>query len=267
MRFTAFDPGGSRFQVTSKLAEVAVLSIKHTLQRLATLSFPFVIFSEALGDSEMSNTPAKSIWKTRMTFRKNFLSGIRALAAILVILIASSGAWAQKTKNKKPDNTSPMPTIPLPVSDQIDHDIGEMLGAFQAGDVEAMHKYYSDNVTFVSGTFAPPIIGWQNYVAGYQQQRIAFPAIQLIRRNTYIFVHADVAWAEYQWEFSSVWNGKPYALRGQTTLVFNKVGDDWLIVHNHTAPLCDFSASPQQQPSTQPPVTPTPQPTPPAPKP
>jgi ketosteroid isomerase-like protein len=160
-----------------------------------------------------------------------------------------------------------MPTIPLPVSDQIDHDIGEMLGAFQAGDVEAMHKYYSDNVTFVSGTFGPPIIGWQNYLAGYQQQRLAFPAIQLIRRNTYIFVHADVAWAEYQWEFSSVWNGKPYALRGQTTLVLNKVGDNWLIVHNHTAPLCDYSASPQQQPSTQPPVTPTPQPAAPAPKP
>jgi len=197
-----------------------------------------------------------------MTFQESGRFGARVLAAIFVILIASSGSWAQKTKNKKPENTSPMPTLPLPVSDQIDNAIGEMLGAFQAGDVEAMHKHYSDNVTFVSGTYGPPIIGWQNYLAGYQQQRTAFPAIQLIRRNTYIFVHGDVAWAEYQWEFSSVWNGKPYALRGQTTLVLNKVGDDWLIVHNHTAPLCDYSASPQQQPSTQPPVTPTSQPAP-----
>jgi ketosteroid isomerase-like protein len=237
------------------------------LQGLTSLGFPFVIFSEALGEMKMRNTLAGkiSMWKTPMTL-ENSRCGARVLAAIFMVLIASSGTWAQKTKNKKPDNTSPMPTIPLPISDQIDHDIGEMLGAFQAGDVEAMHKYYSDNVTFVSGTYGPPIIGWQNYLAGYQQQRIAFPAIQLIRRNTYIFVHADVAWAEYQWEFSSVWNGKPYALRGQTTLVLNKVGDGWLIVHNHTAPICDYSASPQQQPSTQPPVTPTPQPAP-APKP
>jgi ketosteroid isomerase-like protein len=203
-----------------------------------------------------------SIWKTWMTFHEHARRGARTLAAIIVILIASSGAWAQKTKNKKPVDTSPMPTVPVPVSDQIDHDIGEMLGAFQAGDVEAMHKYYSDNATFVSGTFGPPIIGWQNYLAGYQQQRTAFPAIQLVRRNTYIFVHGDVAWAEYQWEFSSVLNGKPYALRGQTTLVLNKVGDDWQIVHNHTSQLCDLSASPQQQPSTQPPVTPAPQPAP-----
>jgi ketosteroid isomerase-like protein len=202
------------------------------------------------------------MWKTRMTLQESLRRGIRALAVILVISIASSGTWAQKTKNKKPDNTSPMPTLPLSVSDQIDHDIGEMLGAFQAGDVEAMHKYYSDNVTFVSGAFGPPIMGWQNYLAGYKQQRAAFPAIQLVRRNTYIFVHADVAWASYQWEFSSVLSGKPYALRGQTTLVLNKVGDDWLIVHNHTSQLCDLSAVPQQQPSTQPPVTPAPQPAP-----
>ena len=233
------------------------------LRGLTTLGFPFVIFSEALGGKRKEGDATKmSKWKTRMIFPESLRCGLRALAAILVIFAVSTGAWAQKTKNKKPDNTSPMPTLPLSVSDQIDHDIGEMLGAFQAGDVEAMHKYYSDNVTFVSGAFGPPIMGWQNYLAGYQQQRAAFPAIQLVRRNTYIFVHADVAWASYQWEFSSVLNGKPYALRGQTTLVLNKVGDDWLIVHNHTSQLCDLSAAPQQQPSTQPPVTPAPQPAP-----
>src|ERR1700733_15779981 len=135
-----------------------------------------------------------SMWEMRITSSENLRYGLRVLAAILVILPVSTGAWAQKTKNKKPDNTSPMPAIPLPASDQIDHDIGEMLGAFQAGDVEAMHKYYSDNVTFVSGTFGPPILGWQNYVTGYQQSRTAFQGMQLIRRNTNIFVHADVAW-------------------------------------------------------------------------
>src|ERR1700679_3960106 len=185
-----------------------------------------------------------SMWKTRITSLENLRYGLRVLAAVLVILPVSTGAWAQKTKNKKPDNTSPMPARPLPASDQIDHDIGEMLGAFQAGNVEAMHKYYSDNATFVSGTYGPPIIGWQNYLAGYQQQRKAFPAIQLIRRGTNIFVYGNTAVASYQWEFSSVWNGKPYALRGQTTLVLNKAGDDWVIVHNHTSQLCDLSATP-----------------------
>ena len=132
----------------------------------------------------------------------------------------------------------------VPDSQMIDHDIGEMLGAFQVGNVEAMHKYYADNATFVRGTYDPPLIGWANYVKMYQQQRAAFPGMQLIRRNTSIFVHADVSWVSYQWEFDSTFNGKPFSARGQTTLVLNKVGDNWLIVHNHTSEICPGNAAP-----------------------
>src|SRR5579872_7379753 len=150
------------------------------------------------------------------------------LAASTVVIICPlfcTSAFAQK--NKKSDDASSLvglPTIPVPDSQQIDHDIGEMLGAFQVGNVEAMHKYYADNATFVRGTFDPPLIGWSNYVKMYQQQRAAFPGMQLIRRITSIFVHGDVSWVSYQWEFESSYNGKPYSARGQTTLVLNKAG-------------------------------------------
>ena len=208
-----------------------------------------------------------------MIFRKNFRprvcktswGRVQLLAAIAIFLSVSPGTWAQKNKNKKPADTSPMPPLPLPVSEQIDHDIGEMLGAFQVGNVEAMHKYYSDDVTFVSGTFNPPVVGWKNYVAGYEQQRAAFQGMQLVRRNTFIFVHADVSWATYQWELSTTLNGKPYGMRGQTTLVLNKVGDNWLIVHNHTSYLCDSvigELGGQQQPANQAPAAPASQPQP-----
>ncbi len=187
----------------------------------------------------------------------------RALVGAALVLVVSAGTPAQKNKNKKPDNT-PLPSVPLPAADQIDHDIGEMLGAFQAGDIEAMHKYYSDNATFVSGEYRPPIIGWQNYAAGYEQQRAAFRGIQLIRRNTDILVYGDMAVAMYQWEFSSVFNGKPYGIRGQTTLVLKKSADDWQIVHNHTSQLCDSAAAPQpitpQQAPASAPAQPQPKP-------
>jgi ketosteroid isomerase-like protein len=88
----------------------------------------------------------------------------------------------------------------------------------------------------VSGDWSPAVIGWQNYVPLYQKQRAAFQGVQLIRRNTLIFAREDFAWATYQWEFDSMMaNGQPYQAFGQTTLVFNKVGADWLIVHNHTS--------------------------------
>jgi ketosteroid isomerase-like protein len=184
------------------------------------------------------------------------LRGCACLLAAALILTASSGATAQKNKKDKNSDasnnasqTSALPVIAKPDQDQIDEDIGEMLGAFQVGNVEMMHKYYADNVTFVRSTYDPPVIGWQNYVASYTQEKAAFQAMQLIRRNTYIFTHGDVAWASYQWEFDSMWNGRPYMTRGQTTLVLNKVGGNWLIVHNHTSEILPQS---NQQTAAQP---------------
>jgi ketosteroid isomerase-like protein len=177
----------------------------------------------------------------------------RFLAALIVLLLISSAAWAQKKqKNKPPDDNTPMPAIPLPVADQIDNDIGEMLGAFQVGNIEAMHKHYAENATWVRGTYEPLLVGWPNYLAVYQQQRASFQGMQLIRRNTTIFNHGDMAWAAYQWEFLSVVEGKPFNARGHTTLVLMKVGENWLIVHNHTSQICETTPwQPLQQPGLQ----------------
>jgi ketosteroid isomerase-like protein len=188
-----------------------------------------------------------------------FLAAMLAFAASSI----SNGAPAAQ-KNKKSDDANAaagLPTIPMPDTQQIDHDIGEMLGAFQVGDTEAMHKYYADNASFVRGTFEPPVVGWASYAKLYEQQKAAFPGMQLVRRNTLIFVHQDVSWASYQWEFLSTFNGKPFTARGQTTLVLNKVGGNWLIVHNHTSEICPEAESapakaPMQTPAQNAPATP-----------
>jgi ketosteroid isomerase-like protein len=179
------------------------------------------------------------------------------LAAILILAVSPNGsAGPQKNKNVKVKESSQADpnAPPMPAgsdADQIERAIGEMLAGFQLGDAEMMHKHYSDSVTFVSGAYEPPIVGWQNYVPLYERQRAAFQGMQLIRRNTFVFPHGDVAWAMYQWEFDSMLNGRPYSLQGQTTLVFNKIGGNWLIVHNHTSEVVPAStpAQPQQTPT------------------
>jgi ketosteroid isomerase-like protein len=195
-----------------------------------------------------------------MTHNLGGFACVRRAAALIAILILTSGAaWAQKKPKNKAADQSPMPTVPMPPSDEIDRDIGEMLGAFQVGNIEAMHKYYSDNAVFVSGAYAPPIIGWQNYVVDYQRSLAAFQGMQLIRRNTVVFVHADIAWASYQWEFLSSYQNKPYSAHGQSTLVLQKIGDNWLIVHNHTSQVCDqVPEQPQTQPAVSNPAVPAP---------
>src|SRR5277367_1809768 len=180
---------------------------------------------------------------------------IRALVAVTVILLVCSGAWAQKNKKDKNASTSdqPMSSMPMSPNEEIEHNIGEMLAAQQLGNMELMHKYYSDSATFVSSDYGPPIMGWKTWAAGYERQKAAFQQMQIIRRNTLIYTHADVAWATYQWDFAAVLaTGKGYDARGQTTLVFNKVGSDWLIVHNHTAVDCSSLASAEATPATPP---------------
>jgi ketosteroid isomerase-like protein len=179
------------------------------------------------------------------------------MPGILILALASGTSARQKKKNGIDENASAqgLPALPTSTSEQIDHAIGEMLGAFQVGNVEAMHKYYADNATFVSGSYEPPVVGWNNYVALYQKQKAAFQGMQLIRRNTFIFVHGDISWTSYQWQFDGMYSGRPFTARGQTTLVLNKVGENWVIVHNHTSEICPGQAAspppPQQQPQQQ----------------
>ena len=187
--------------------------------------------------------------------------GWACVAAAALILTVSCATWAGQKKKQPKEPEQPaqaQPRVSLSVADQIDHDIGEMLAGFQLGDLELMHKHYAENVTFVRGTYDPPLTGWQNYVAAYNQQRAGFQGMQMIRRNTFIFTHGDTAWACYQWEFASVFNGRPYNARGQTTLVFNKVGESWMIVHNHTseisAPATPILPATQQPPPAQTPA-------------
>src|SRR5882672_11338870 len=103
----------------------------------------------------------------RMTHKVIFLLVLSALTLTCV-----SPAAAQKEKKKKtepPASTdSSKMLIPLTDEQQIDYTLSEVLGAWQLGDIEKLHKDYADDVSIVNGSWAPPIIGWTNYLAVYQ---------------------------------------------------------------------------------------------------
>jgi ketosteroid isomerase-like protein len=174
------------------------------------------------------------------------------IVCIGILLSATSPALAQKEKKKKKDANAPAEhvTLPLPDEQQIDYKISEMLGAWQVGDVDRLHQDYADDAVFVSGFWAPPIFGWSNYLPIYQQQRARMQQVRMDRVNTFIKVNGGVGWACYQWDFSGTVDGQPMRSRGQTTLVFEKRFDRWLIVHNHTSVAQDAPVT------TQPPATP-----------
>ncbi len=146
---------------------------------------------------------------------------------------------AQKEKKKKPDTSqsadSSKMLIPLTDEQQIDYTLSEMLGAWQLGDVEKLHKDYADDVVIVNGSWAPPVFGWNNYLAVYQQQRARMERVRMDRSNTYIKVSGTVGWACYQWDFEAIVDGQPMQSQGQTSVVLEKRNNHWVIALNHTS--------------------------------
>jgi len=171
---------------------------------------------------------------------------MRTIAAVLtalvfVVALAAPGAQGQNDKKKKKnqpekvDNNSTNPIVPLTDEQQIDYMLSEYLGAWQIGDVDRLHKFYSEDVSVVNGGWAAPVVGWTNFLALYQQQRGHMQQVRLDRMNTYLKVSGTTAWACYQWEFEAVVDGTPTGARGQTTLVLVKKDKSWLIAHDHTS--------------------------------
>ncbi len=173
-------------------------------------------------------------------------------------LTCVSPAAAQKKKKTDPPSSTDKSKLLVSLTDeqQIDYMLSEMLGAWQIGDIEKLHQDYGDDVAIVNGSWAPPILGWANYLAVYQQQRARMQQVRMDRSNTYIKVSGTVGWACYQWEFTAVVDGQQTVSQGQTTVVLEKRNNRWVIVLNHTslAPRVPQAAPPsapsgQQQPA------------------
>ena len=138
---------------------------------------------------------------------------------------------------------SPIPV--LPDVQAIDTLVSQMLGAWQVGDADMMHKYYADDVTTISGNWEPPLLGWDNYARAYQAQRSRTQEQgRLDCNNPYTKVSGDTAWCTYQWQYSGQVDGAFATAFGHTTLVLEKRAGNWLIVLNHTSVVAPAAASP-----------------------
>src|ERR1700694_1799594 len=123
-------------------------------------------------------------------------AGRTAHKTILLLLVSAlsltcvSPAAAQKEKKKKtdvaPSTDGSKMLIPLSDEQQIDYTLSEMLGAWQLGDIEKLHKDYADDVAIVNGSWGPPIFGWAHYPGFFHQQRARMQQGRMDGSNSYM---------------------------------------------------------------------------------
>ena len=171
----------------------------------------------------------------------NFARGFRiwTMLALVWMAVAIPAGAQKKDKNKNappPDLGEEIKSaMHTPDSQAIDRAIGEALGYWQIGDSESLHKYYAEDVVVVSGTWEPPVIGWDNFLKAYQEQRAQVNGARMDRTNTLIKVNGTSAWATYQFVYAAQMNGNVAQFRGHTTLFLSKQADRWVITLNHSS--------------------------------
>ena len=161
-----------------------------------------------------------------------------ALAGALLLSFTAAQASAQNQKNKKEQDAAAdalFPPSSLTDQQAVELNVSQMLGAWQVGNIDMMHKFFADDVVVVSAAWETPIMGWQNYARVYQRQFARTNGGRLDRTNSYTKIIGNSAWVTYQWEFNGQVDGAAVTSVGHTTLVLEKRDGNWLIVLNHTS--------------------------------
>jgi ketosteroid isomerase-like protein len=173
---------------------------------------------------------------------KNLCAAILLALALLAVAQPANAQKKDKDKNNKNKNAQLADTeadlkaaMHTPDSQAIDQAIGEALGYWQIGDAESLRKYYAEDVVSVSGAWEAPVIGRDNFLKAYQEQRAQINAARMDRSNTLIKVNGNSAWATYQFVYAAQSQGKVAQFRGHTTLFLIKQADRWLITLNHSS--------------------------------
>lgn len=118
---------------------------------------------------------------------------------------------------------------------QIEEVVAAVVNAYRTGDYSALGRYHASEVTAIPADYSPTLEGWANLEPRYRAAQAAFDQLELMRENTRIVRRGKVAWASYQWRLAGARGKETVQALGHTTLILEKRGRQWVIVHNHTS--------------------------------
>jgi ketosteroid isomerase-like protein len=142
--------------------------------------------------------------------------------AISILLLLTTFASAQ---NSKPASSAPSPAL-----------MSTILAAWSTGDPAKAAPYYDKASTDVFYDFAPlQYKGWVAYEAGVKQALGTFEYLKLsLHNDAQVHRAGNTAWGTATWTGDGkLKTGNRVGLEGRWTVIWEKRGNKWLIVHEH----------------------------------
>lgn len=150
-------------------------------------------------------------------------------AVILLLLVGSAGAAAQAEKKTRA-RAAAKPAYDF---QPLMHKIFE---AWSSTDPSGVAQYYAQEPEHVYYDIAPlKYNGWQEYAEGYKKIIADYSSVKFILGpDAQAHQHGNMAWTAATWKGEMVKkDGTKETLEGRWTAVFEKRGENWIIVHDH----------------------------------
>jgi ketosteroid isomerase-like protein len=144
--------------------------------------------------------------------------------SVVVLLLLCTSLLAQSNPTSKAAE-APGPAL-----------MTKILAAWNTGDPANAAPYYDKSPDNVYFDFAPmQYKGWNEYDAGVKQALASFQSLKFTMHDDAKVHHAgNSAWATTTWSAQGkLKNGNGVGLEGRWTVIWEKRGNKWLIVHEH----------------------------------
>ncbi len=149
------------------------------------------------------------------------------VAVILVLLAGATGVAAQAQKKAAPAKAAyDFQALMQKISE-----------AWSSTDPSGVAQYYAQGPRHVYYDIAPlKYNGWQEYAEGYKKLMADYSSVKFtLGPDARAHQRGNMAWATATWKGEMVKknSGAKETIEGRWTAVFEKRGDNWIIVHDH----------------------------------
>lgn len=114
----------------------------------------------------------------------------------------------------------------------------QIMDAWSTMDPSKPAPFYSTDKGNVYYDIAPlKYVGWAAYAEGVQKVFADFSSLKLaVAKDAAVHTRGNLTWGTATWHMDVVLkDGKKEAMDGRWTVIWQKTGDDWLIVHEHVS--------------------------------